>query len=150
MNPQLLEVRTLGIAGERGGGAVSELSTRTRQALTANIAQVNSVVGHWHALGAIHTDFVLGALASVSAAQSSRFVMQAGLCTERGLVAIHWRHDDLAFVPDVEPMGVLWEARRRAVSVLDCHDHERWTVSRQAQFLLCRLFEPTELFPELT
>ena len=122
-----------------------------RAVLEANVVRVNQLVSRLVRVGLVNQDLIVGRQVLCrrygGGSDDEMEVITAGLCTERGLVAIFWDRDDLAAFESFDLEAMQWAAYARAVPVAECSLSIRLLVSRQAQRLLTDLCGSVALFP---
>lgn len=127
---------------------------RMRHVLEANVVRVNHLVMRFARVGLVNPDLIIGPRVLCrcygGGSPDEVEVVVAGLCTERGLVAIFWDREDLSAFTVFDGEAMRWAAKARAVPVADCALSIRLLVSRQAQRLLTDLCRSVALFPSLS
>ena len=127
---------------------------RMRHVLEANVVRVNQLVKRLTRVGLVNSDLIIGPRVLCrcygGGSPDEVEVVVAGLCTERGLVAIFWDRDDLSAFTVFDVDAMRWAANARALPVADCALSIRLLVSRQAQRLMTDLCGSVALFPSLS
>lgn len=115
------------------------------------IDQVNQLVFRLDALELLNDQLLLSpmvlARGRLSGAGDDHEVIQAGLCSERGLVAVVWDAEDFNAFQNFDREAMVWAAQARSTPLAKCDGSIVLRVAQQAQGLLNDLLASFELFP---
>jgi hypothetical protein len=114
------------------------------------ITRVNSQVARLRELGVFHSTIVLGPLVmrrdyGVDGPGEGAEVVQAGLSSDCGLVAIFWDTEDLHEANKAEAAVKEWDAIDRARPLSECSALVRWLVAKESNQLLTMLIRRANL-----
>lgn len=114
------------------------------------IARVNHQVERLQDLGVFNSTIILGPLVmrreyGVDGPADSAEIVQAGLSSESGLVAIFWDIEDLHEANKAELHAKDWDAIDRARPLSECSTQIRWLVAKESHGLLELLMQSAKL-----
>lgn len=115
-----------------------------QSALEAVINQVNSQVGRFREAGFFNESLVLGDVIlqrhwGIMGPQDSSELVQAAICSERGLMAVFWELEEYLDAQQRDGTAPEDDAQDRCRCLDECPPLIRWLVANKAEQLLERL-----------
>ena len=112
--------------------------------LAATITRVNVQVAKLREAGLFNETLILGPIVlrrdwGLEGPSDSGELVQAAMCSHRGLVAVFWDTEDLAEAESCDPPMTDVDAQDRARPLGDCQPVIQWLVAKEADKLLDRL-----------
>jgi hypothetical protein len=128
---------------------LGELESEQHELATI-INRVNSQVWRLHQTGVFNETLVLGAVVlqrdwGGDGPEDSYELVQAGICSQRGLVALFWDIDDYIENRQQGEAGFEEDAQDRARCVDECSPLVRWLVAKNAEQLFDKLCDSVKI-----